>query len=1579
MREINWNNFKAKFNGKESSTFESLAYHLFCYEHNLGLGIFRFKNQTGIETEPINYNNQIVGFQAKYYDTKISDNKSDIIDSIKKAKRKNPNLNIIYFYVNKEFSESSSKSGKDPQYKIDIEAEATTLNLQIEWRVPSHFEIQLAATDNQLLFEHFFSLGKGAVDFVNAITDHTVNILFPIQDSISFGASKIQIDRSQILEKIQSSGNSKIIIISGEGGCGKTGIIKELHSTISDKSPLYTFKATEFKVEDINTFFNRYGNYNLRDFVDFHRDENDKIVVIDSAENLSEIENQEPFKEFVSALLANSWKLIFTTRLTYLDDLKFQFIEIYRLPFEHLPINKLTVTELSELAIQHDFELPQDKSFTVLLTNLFYLDEYLDNYGNRSESLNSGEFKKVLWLRKIQKSSYKANNIHIQRENCFLEIARLRSVSGSFFVMASNNCASDILNMLLKDEIIGYDSASGGYFITHDIYEEWALDIIIDRSFINSASYVDFFSGIGTSLPIRRAFRKWLSGKLENNVNEIKLLIHHVFFAKSDSKFWDDEVIVSIMLSDYASEFFSEFETFILENDKLILRKICFLLRIACKEVDDMIYKLLEEKDNINLGYLFTKPKGTGWSNVIDLAYRKISCFSHEDLSFVIPVFEDWIANNKRGDTTRSVALFALHFYKQIQFNDELRYSSDLEKNLIKLILNGGLEIEAELKEILNEVVLNKWTKHRDPHHELCTRLLKAKPECLSSILALPEQVIQIADLFWFKGKSNPENPYGSDYGMEKCYGLSSSLKHGYFPASALQTPVYMLLQFSMQKAVDFVLNFTNKCVRMYAASENDLDSVTEIELHISDEIVQKQYASHTLYQMYRGMGSPVTPYLLQSMHMALEKRLLVMAENSDPKVTESWLIYLLKKSESISITAVVVSVVLSQPDKFFELAKILFKTIKLYHFDNFRMSNEHQSKSLYSLSYGMDYKTKVFGDERIKTCEDKHRQTSLENLVVNYQFFRNHDITDQEADYRQTEIYKIIDAASSKLPAKGKETKQDLTTRLVLARIDRRNMKPIVTQEDDKLLIDFNPTLGTELEEYRKEAVEKDFNMMRFSPLKLWAQHKLNPEHKYGDYPQYENNPQLVYDETIELIDMLNNPNENSFPTFNGDIPAYTCSALIRFYFWELSDEQKIFCKTIVMEFAALPLQEGYQYQIADGVEVSINTLPHLIEGFPDDVPIIKFIFLFILFDTYPIGEYKRVCDYAIEAMYGKLWSSSETLSNTILSGYLQFAPLYEKAKEEYWKKNVRFHHDDSGSVVLEQFTEKYKKAIEKFILNDSDFNDINSEASSISVLETAFKIIPVETKNLRHLSFIKSILPKLFGKFLSEDRDNELDYRQRRRFFKRFSYFILNREITEVEVFLEPLLENFSHSRELNSLLVEMVSAEDVLNTYEIFWLVWNKIYPPFSKLLSSDRHYHYENELIHTYLLAWPYWQASAKQWHSLKNREKQFYVKIIAENGNHPAVLYSISKLLNEIGSDFLDDGIIWISDLLTVRTYSDLEINTIYYLEIIIRKYIYLNRIKIKQNLKIKDKVLQILNSLIERASVSAYLLREDII
>ena len=100
------------------------------------------------------------------------------------------------------------------------------------------------------------------------------------------------------------------------------------------------------------------------------------------------------------------------------------------------------------------------------------------------------------------------------------------------------------------------------------------------------------------------------------------------------------------------------------------------------------------------------------------------------------------------------------------------------------------------------------------------------------------------------------------------------------------------------------------------------------------------------------------------------------------------------------------------------------------------------------------------------------------------------------------------------------------------------------------------------------------------------------------------------------------------------------------------------------------------------------------------------------------------------------------------------------------------------------------------------------------------------------------------------------------------------------------------------------------------------------------------------------------------------------------GHCPSALYSISKLLNDIGSSYLNDGVSWISDVLkNNRNLLNVKLgtNTVYYLETLVKKYIYENRQEIKKTTKLKQEVLIILNFLIEKGSVVGYILRESIL
>lgn len=1574
MVEINWNLFKAKFNGKERSTFEDLSYQLFCIENNNAIGVFRFKNQTGLETEPIQKDNTWIGFQAKYYETKVSDNKDDIIDSIRKAKRENSQLDKILFYLNHEFSESSIQGKKDPSYKTEIEDEAIKLNVSIDWRVPSHFERQLASPGNQHLAEYFFSNERNISDFIDGLKIHTENLFIPIQTDILFKEQTIKIDRTEIIQKLTNNlRNSKPLILSGEGGCGKTAIVKELYqqSKISTV-PFYIFKAVEFNIQEIKTLFRNYGDYSLPEFIKVHEKEAQKIVVIDSAERISDLENQEPFKEFLSALLNSSWTIIFTTRLSYLDDLRFQLLSVNRLSFEHIGINNIPLEELQNLAKQYSFELPLNDKMKSIIQNPFYLDEYLRNYESYGNSVQYAQFKSVIWSRKIQNASFTKGNIHLQREKCFLNISKIRSEHDSFFVIPTN-CSDESLSLLQKDDIIGYDQNSGGYFITHDIYEEWALEIIIDRAFNTSSVYSNFLTEIGISLIVRRAFRKWLSDKLYENIDSVKPFIEETFKNNTIELFWKDEILTSILLSDYAEEFFSQFKEKILADDFTILKKISFLLRISCKAVDDSITKILNSSDDTNLNYVFTKPKGLGWNSTIKLIYEQIDSIPLSFLTHIIPLLADCCNNNKRGETTRMSGLIGLKFYKDIQIDEEYRYSSDLEKQLIQIIIQSAFEIKEELMKLFDEVIANWSIRNDQPHHKLCKNLVGSKVENVTIIAALPDYVLKFAELFWLD--SGIREDYYSGHEIEQYYGLNRYNVDRYFPASAYQTPIYRLLQFSFSNTVDFIINFTNKTISNYAESGFD-ENVHEIELTITPNQIQKQYISDGIWNMYRGTGSPVTPYLLQSIHMAFEKRLLHMAKDEDSKVIESWLIYIIKQSESASLTAIVASIIAAYPDKFFNVAKILFSCNKLFLYDTVRASiGESQAKSLCNIGLGLSSRNESHEKERLKSCEDKHRNLSLESIIVYYQFFRRESTNEEEADQRRKDIEEIIDNFYTKLPNNQEETDDDKTTRLLLARIDRRKMDPKIQTQGDNMIIDFNPQIDPDLEIHRNEAVREANNKTKYIALKLWATNKFDSSKAVGDYSQYDQNAQLVLKETKEIIEELNNNTNEFFYLFNYSIPAFACSALIQEYSSELSLEDKEFCAEVIIQSVARLFAQGYDYQISDGVEASVNALPFLIEIFEESKDEYLLILLLILFDLTPIGNYKRVCDYSIESVA----SNRISLDNLykILIGYIKFKPAINLITEEIKSTSIKQFGWPRylQCEIVENFVSDYKSDVETLMSTPPQLDELDVSKCSLEELEVILQLIPYDTTDKYLLETALKILPIFAQKLLIDDR--KINYSLRHKIFVRISYFILFREVKDISQYINPFVENFAVSKEMASFLQEFISAEDRVVKYEQFWIIWELFYDKICANSSSPKHHF--SDVMHNYLLAWPYWKETASSWHSLKDREKIFYKKVIANLGHLPCVLDAVAQFLNQIGSIFLDEGILGISDMVEKNKGKELETNTVYYIERLVRKYIYLNRTKVRRDIKIKIGVLVILNFLIEHSSVNAYLLREDIL
>ncbi len=1563
---MKWNKFAVKNENKEEWAFEQMAYLLFCSEFDNNVGLFRYKNQTGIEAEPLKKDGKLYGFSAKYYEVKIKDRKQEIIEAITKAKSKNPEIDVVYFYINQELSESSLKDRKKAIYEVEIDKACKKLGVSLEWRVPSHFELQLALPKNKYIQDLFFSLDPTLDKLRDSVFAHNTSILNAIRTEISVKQQKIKIERQNyILEVEEFTRGNNHIILSGEGGSGKTAIIKEFYQQYSFDIPICIFKATELNVNHVSDLFRFEHNFSSADFFSTYENETTKLFIIDSAEKLADLSNQSIMHDLVHSLITHGWTIVFTTRTSYLDDLNFHINESYQLQCKILEVELMSGEKLIEISDEFGIVLPSNNIFKDRLRNLFYLNEYIAHYQSTEIISDFASFIDLLWKKKIQNILIKKDNIHIKRGRCLETIAKQRADTNRFYI-SGNSLPQDALYQLKVDDILGYDEQHDGYFITHDIFEEWALNHIINKTYQNHVNIEDFFRELGNSLAIRRSFRLWLSQKLIEENTDIKRFINNIFVSDI-SQFWKDELLVSVLLSEYSFEFFEIYESELIANEFSILKRIIFLLQVTCKDVESVLQN--------------TRPKGRGWQATIDFIYKHQVDFFESNRSRVLPILLDWCQSNAKGGTTRLAGLLAISILKKTE-QGEFIYSRNEDNIIYKAIFASCREIENETKDIFDKVIKHVWIEHNDPYQDFCVTILNKCYLAIPLIQLLPNSIIELCQIFWTEKKN--KDPYRSlsfNMNSETDYGLRD-YEFKYYPASAHQTPMHFILQTkSFLDAIDFIINFTNSAVANYAQSDTGKKDIHEVKLYIQDDEVS-QYNSFALWTMYRGFGSPLVPELLQSIHMALEKFLLNLAEQLDSKIVQTLLLRILKTSKSTSVTSVICSIVLAHYNKFYEVALVLFKSIDLFYCDLIRSKTEFEVKSLYGMGYGLnpDLENILYRDERLKTCEDEHRNLNLEQLCLHYQFHGVKNFSkEQNSDFIEN-IFKIIDQHKSEL------SDGDETTGILLARMDRRNLEPEIIEEEEQTKVAFTPKL-TEKQKKISETAQVEYNeRFKYTPLDLWSNFINDKEYEGGK--KYKNNPLLALNDTKNLLKELENTSDATFIQLNRNIAFYSCSKLIIEYSHLLPKSDKDLCKEIIETSIERLFSDNYEYQIGDGLEASIHALPKLIEEYPHDIEKLALLLIFILFDKRSIGMYKRVCDYAIEAIHQKgLWDSSPQVAEQIVNGFIQFKPLYNNAIEAL-KSNEshKYNYRILKSKIFEKFLELCKSKGIDDQLDRLRFNSNQLDNLDVDDLETVYQLIPNDTKDEDHLSVLNLTLPNITEILLKNRRettDINNRYNLRISIFKKISAISLHRNSEdEVKRLLEPFIKNLKRNDESEQFIERFIWSENEFYQPKAFWYIWKLLYPKIIELYNQGGYYKDFENLIVNYLLAWRWWGEKQKEWQSLVEENLWLYEDISKDLGDHPSVLYSIAKVLNSVASNFHDQGIDWISNIASNNydlKLGDVGSETLFSLENYLRQYIFLNRQRIKQDVRLKTKVIAILDFMVKRGSVHGYLLRESVL
>ena len=168
MNYIDLHNIEVLGDSKQSS-FEDLCLHLFCRDLKVSV-IDSYKNQPGIETEPVTIKNKKIGFQVKYFQGKFDWNqiKHSLLGSEnKKTKSKNLDiifpdnvfkkysLNKVYIYSNKE--KTLSGRNKTKAEKL-IDKVLATYNCQIVYLCDKALQLTLSKPSNKDLAQLYFGI-----------------------------------------------------------------------------------------------------------------------------------------------------------------------------------------------------------------------------------------------------------------------------------------------------------------------------------------------------------------------------------------------------------------------------------------------------------------------------------------------------------------------------------------------------------------------------------------------------------------------------------------------------------------------------------------------------------------------------------------------------------------------------------------------------------------------------------------------------------------------------------------------------------------------------------------------------------------------------------------------------------------------------------------------------------------------------------------------------------------------------------------------------------------------------------------------------------------------------------------------------------------------------------------------------------------------------------------------------------------------------------------------------------------------------------------------------------------------------
>ncbi|MBZ0185989.1 MAG: hypothetical protein K8F91_07005, partial [Candidatus Obscuribacterales bacterium] len=874
------------------------------------------------------------------------------------------------------------------------------------------------------------------------IEQHSAAILNRICTTLG-AKQNIHLSRSalvqQLLDQIRLS---KVVIVSGPAGSGKSAIAKDALLSLSINYFTFCFRADEFARAHFDETL-RHSNVSVgaETLGAILGTQDRKILLIESIERLLEKSVREAFSDLLTLVREDpTWQIILTCRDYSTAQVKAFLLEAYGFDHAVIEIPGLSDDELNEVSRQcPSLTRPlENPSLRKLLRTPYFLDKAIQMPWPDGIAIPASEraFRKKFWIDIVQGSTT-ASGMQIDRERAFIEIALRRARALSMYADAADLDAT-VLQSLKSDSLISVSETSVDLVTpAHDVLEDWAVVHWIENGFLKCEGSLQKFSElIGTHPAVRRSYRKWISELLERDSSSADELFQSLVLDRSLPEQFGDDTLVCFLRSSHATVFLRRHERVLFENNKTLLLRIMHLLRVACV-APPLWLEIWKAQPSI-----FNAPDSEAWGAVLAIIKSNLDQFDKDTSSLLLGLIEDWsraIGPNspypEGADSVSSIAYSLLEYFSAFGWSDQ-------RKRTLKVIANIP---KADPERF--ELMLRRKTEleERDLAPDEFRQIIFEDLDGMAACRDLPNLVMStfLESLFTDEEKwTDGEFPefFDDDFSLDngRSFGLKRASNLDYFPASAFQGPFIQLLRHHFQDGVNFIISILNESGKAYkGAYASRGNSIHSTELTFPDQDKAVQICDSTLWNLYRG-NSP-TPSVLQSALMALEHVLLGYAE-AGTKGLDRFLVSILRQSESVAVTAVAASVATAYPHQVPETLMVLLSSPECVILDRRRMSQD-LTGSLSGLFPNLDTSKQIYFNERKIADSLLHRRNDLEFAVKSLQLGPSAE-----------SVAALIDKHLSNLPPLEEQREFEQTWRLALHRMDLRQytIEPIDFDDPD-------------------------------------------------------------------------------------------------------------------------------------------------------------------------------------------------------------------------------------------------------------------------------------------------------------------------------------------------------------------------------------------------------------------------------------------------------------------------------------------------------------------------------------------------